>query len=243
MNRNSLSPAFTVDPPHAFVDAYVMDGLPADLDQFVDPEIAAVVEAAADHEVGYRVHAVDAGRGASGPGLALEIIGHVSNVGGALGFGVLGAQTLRGIYRRLRAKTKVRQVTKGAAIQLAIAELSDHIQDLDPAVAFAVDLTADPFHGTPSDQSMTGVDQFLIGIAHGPHVYCFLVDPNGDVQHVGRGLRTPGWMAEVMPPKSGTEPGWYADPTGRTALRWWDGQWWTDRVTTDGVESVDPFRP
>ena len=25
-----------------------------------------------------------------------------------------------------------------------------------------------------------------------------------------------------------TVPGWYADPTGRSSLRWWDGIAWTD---------------
>src|SRR5438067_9769680 len=37
------------------------------------------------------------------------------------------------------------------------------------------------------------------------------------------------------------EPGWYADPTGRHDLRWWDGGGWTDRVAPRGGESVDPY--
>jgi serine/threonine-protein kinase len=33
---------------------------------------------------------------------------------------------------------------------------------------------------------------------------------------------------------SGIGPGWYVDPTGRSAQRWWDGTRWTAHVATDG---------
>ncbi len=31
-------------------------------------------------------------------------------------------------------------------------------------------------------------------------------------------------------------PGWYADPTGQNASRWWDGQQWTDHVSAAGSQ-------
>ena len=34
---------------------------------------------------------------------------------------------------------------------------------------------------------------------------------------------------------------WRADPTGRHQYRWWDGTSWTDNVSNDGVNSVDPM--
>src|SRR4051794_34206808 len=48
--------------------------------------------------------------------------------------------------------------------------------------------------------------------------------------------------SSVPPMADGTrEPGWYADPSGRHDLRWWDGGRWTDRVAPRGGESVDPY--
>ena len=35
-------------------------------------------------------------------------------------------------------------------------------------------------------------------------------------------------------------PGWYADPFGRFAHRYYDGARWTDQVARDGVTGVDP---
>lgn len=40
-----------------------------------------------------------------------------------------------------------------------------------------------------------------------------------------------------------TEANWYPDPGGRHEVRYWDGQRWTDHVTTNGVQSVDPLPP
>jgi hypothetical protein len=34
-------------------------------------------------------------------------------------------------------------------------------------------------------------------------------------------------------------PGWYADPSGRNDLRFWDGGW-TDQVSSRGVQTTDP---
>ena len=36
---------------------------------------------------------------------------------------------------------------------------------------------------------------------------------------------------------------WYPDPGGRHQVRYWDGSSWTDHVTDDGVQSVDPLPP
>ncbi len=34
--------------------------------------------------------------------------------------------------------------------------------------------------------------------------------------------------------------GWYADPTGRSDHRYWDGSAWTDHVARDGEQALDP---
>jgi hypothetical protein len=35
------------------------------------------------------------------------------------------------------------------------------------------------------------------------------------------------------PPAALIAPGWYADPSGKSALRWWDGSQWTGNVHDD----------
>ena len=40
-----------------------------------------------------------------------------------------------------------------------------------------------------------------------------------------------------------TPAGWYPDPTGTFHHRWWDGQQWTDQVSSNGQQSVSPLHP
>lgn len=40
-----------------------------------------------------------------------------------------------------------------------------------------------------------------------------------------------------------TPAGWYADPTGTFHHRWWDGEKWTDNVSSNGQQSVSPLTP
>jgi hypothetical protein len=39
------------------------------------------------------------------------------------------------------------------------------------------------------------------------------------------------------------QAGWYPDPTGHFHHRWWDGQKWTDAVSTNGQQSTSPMDP
>ena len=36
--------------------------------------------------------------------------------------------------------------------------------------------------------------------------------------------------------------GWFADPTGRHAYRYWDGSRWSSEVADGGVQSQDPLQ-
>lgn len=38
---------------------------------------------------------------------------------------------------------------------------------------------------------------------------------------------------------STSDPGWYRDPTGRYADRYWDGRQWTNQVNSGGANAVD----
>lgn len=69
--------------------------------------------------------------------------------------------------------------------------------------------------------------------------------PSSEAQPGERRLPGPdGWRpAEAGQPSNGYPPlfGWYADPTSRHELRYWDGRHWTDSVTDEGVKTVDPL--
>jgi uncharacterized protein (DUF1499 family) len=60
-----------------------------------------------------------------------------------------------------------------------------------------------------------------------------------NVTKIGDAIRAqlgtfPGAVAGAQP------AGWHPDPSGRHHHRWWDGQRWTDAVSTDGTTSTDP---
>jgi len=47
-------------------------------------------------------------------------------------------------------------------------------------------------------------------------------------------------VAEVAEPESTVPAGWYADPSGRFELRYWDGSAWTEHVSRAGQQYTDP---
>jgi hypothetical protein len=57
-----------------------------------------------------------------------------------------------------------------------------------------------------------------------------------DVFHVL--LKRP--RAVAFPAPSGNAPAWHADPAGRFEQRYWDGLRWTEHVTIEGANDVDP---
>jgi hypothetical protein len=51
----------------------------------------------------------------------------------------------------------------------------------------------------------------------------------------------PAAAAEAAPATESTVPaGWYADPSGRFELRYWDGTAWTEHVSRAGQQFTDP---
>ncbi len=57
----------------------------------------------------------------------------------------------------------------------------------------------------------------------------------GAPQVAGAPLLAPPTLASAPP------AGWLADPTSRHELRYWDGQRWTEHVSTRGAAGVDPL--
>jgi len=43
------------------------------------------------------------------------------------------------------------------------------------------------------------------------------------------------------PPVAAVPAGWHPDPAGRFEVRYWDGQRWTEHVSTGGTPGVDPL--
>ena len=69
--------------------------------------------------------------------------------------------------------------------------------------------------------------------------YCaFLRRP---VSGVPTQVSTPASSASAAPaPSSGAPAAWYADPSGRFELRYWDGKEWTEHVARGGQQFTDP---
>lgn len=44
-----------------------------------------------------------------------------------------------------------------------------------------------------------------------------------------------------MAEQTGNPPNWYPDPAGRHQYRWWDGNQWTDQVSSNGKQDIDPL--
>ncbi len=54
-------------------------------------------------------------------------------------------------------------------------------------------------------------------------------------------LHAPEQAAEPASAPAATVPaGWYADPSGRFELRYWDGSQWTEHVARGGQQYTDP---
>ena len=72
--------------------------------------------------------------------------------------------------------------------------------------------------------------------------YCaFLRRPSGSSGAAAAVAATPVRPAASSPSSTSNAPAaWYADPSGRYELRYWDGGEWTEHVARGGQQFVDP---
>ena len=72
--------------------------------------------------------------------------------------------------------------------------------------------------------------------------YCaFLRRPSGSSGAAAAVAATPVRPAASSPSSTSNAPAaWYADPSGRSELRYWDGSEWTEHVARGGQQFVDP---
>ena len=80
---------------------------------------------------------------------------------------------------------------------------------------------------------------FMAWAPDGRMTKCGLIDPvafpDGPVKLVDYLARRRPAVVSAVPPC------WSGDPSGRHELRYWDGAQWTQHVSTQGVQSVDPI--
>lgn len=55
------------------------------------------------------------------------------------------------------------------------------------------------------------------------------------------GSTMPPVIPPATPPAAAMPANWYADPSGRHQLRYWDGSTWTEHVSDNGSQATDPL--
>jgi hypothetical protein len=109
-------------------------------------------------------------------------------------------------------------------------------QDIARDLRFRVDLAFAVFAGS-TEQLVAELEQDLRHLTES--------QPSGAPRGLFAGAAdatstSPG--AELRVSTASAPPGWYADPSGRNQLRYFDGAAWTRHVSNDGVVARDPPR-
>ena len=165
-----------------------IDQWEADAEKGIEPlPLTAVESAIAEtiqtelRDTPYALYGADVGRGASGYGVVLEVIGVIADVGGAAAALAGGIELTRRLYKKLKERLGHRPlVSLGTATFLAAADLSGRFSHTDFR-----------FHGAgdtrdrPSDWSYTGNDCFYIIFERGPELFFYAVDAYGEVTFLG----------------------------------------------------------
>lgn len=147
----------------------------------VSPEIhAAVVESLPQGAQAHYFQA-DAGRGASGYAVALELAGYIADVGGAGTTLWLSAKAVARLYNRLRQAMGRRPlVSMGTAVYLAAADLSERIGTSDFELHGRGDTRSALY-----DASYTGDDHFYVLFERDRVLYSYIIDARGRVHFQG----------------------------------------------------------
>ena len=160
---------------------------PRDARPFVDPQLVADIEQLL--EPGNRVDVVssDSGRGADAYAAAVEIIGLISDVGGAAAAVYGAARLVREAYRRVERRLGRRPlVSVGAARCLAIADLVDRTGSEPFRLVGAGDIS-----DRPPDFSYSGEDLFYVVFERGRELHTYIVESDGVLHYVGSVTRNP----------------------------------------------------
>ena len=152
-----------------------------DFREFMDSYTAAAV-AEIEHETGLtlKFRDADVGRGASGFGAAVEIIGAIAVVGGAAAAVEQSARLVRWAYHKIASATGGRPwVSLGAAEHLAMADLIDRV-DAVPRLLGSGDMNSNN-----ADRAFTGGDAFFVVLATETELHHYHVSAYGEVHYIG----------------------------------------------------------
>lgn len=102
-----------------------------------------------------------------------------------------------------------------------------------------------PFNSSPealanelTKKSMEGWEVVSIVTTFDGRYCAFLRRPTGVSAPTSTSAPAP---VSSQPPTSAAAPAaWYADPSGRFELRYWDGKEWTEHVARGGQQFTDP---
>ena len=152
-----------------------------DYRKLLDSDTAEAV-AEIEHETGLtlKFRDADVGRGASGFGAAVEIIGAIAVVGGASAAVGQAARLVKWAYHKIASATGSRPwVSLGAAEHLAVADLIDRVGS-EPHVLGSGDMCS---HSP--DRAFTGGDAFFVVLATESELHHYQVSAYGEVHYVG----------------------------------------------------------
>lgn len=152
-----------------------------DYREFLDLNTAeAVAEIENKTGLTLKFREADVGRGASGFGAAVEIIGAVAVVGGASAAVGQAARLVKWAYHKIASATGGRPwVSLGAAEHLAIADLIDRVGSEAHVLG-----SGDMCSHSP-DRAFTGGDAFFVVLATESELHHYHVSAYGEVHYIG----------------------------------------------------------
>ena len=156
-------------------------GEEVDYREFLDSDTAeAVAEIEQEAGLTLKFRDADVGRGASGCGAAVEIIGAIAVVGGASAAVEQAARLVKWAYHKIASTTGGRPwVSLGAAEHLAVADLIDRVG------SEARVLGSGDMNSNSPDRAFTGGDAFFVVLATEPELHHYHVSAYGEVHYIG----------------------------------------------------------
>ena len=173
VREDRLSEFYDLERPPSIVDP-----------SWIDDDAAAVAMDTGAH--GAVLQPVEAGRGASGVAVALNLVEVVANVGGALAFTAATAKAVKEVWRKLsKTKRGIISLSAGAAALLAVDSSATRVGDgMVRLIAFgAVDTDAE------SSYSELDVYWAVIEAVDTQVIEFYLISDKGDVSFAGRAAR------------------------------------------------------
>ena len=153
----------------------------ADFRECLDaPTAEAIDEIEEKTGLAVKFHEADVGRGASGLGVAVEVVAGIAVAGGATAAVGQSARFVKWAYHRIASARGGRpMISLGAAEHLAIADLIDRVNST-PHLIGSGDVCS---HS--QDRAFTGGDAFFVVLGTETELHTYHVSAYGELSHVG----------------------------------------------------------